>query len=72
VADGETGLLVPPRDPQALRGALERLLADADLRARLGAAAHARARRFEWSRVLPRLLGLYERVVGTASVPSGG
>jgi glycosyltransferase involved in cell wall biosynthesis len=72
VVDGETGLLVPARDGPALRGAIERLLADAELRRRLGAAGRARAHEFEWSRVVPRLLALYERVVGTASVPSAG
>jgi glycosyltransferase involved in cell wall biosynthesis len=45
VVDGETGLLVPPRDVGALRAALERLLGDAELRARLGAAARAKAQR---------------------------
>ena len=39
VEDGVTGLLVPPRDPAALRAAVERLLADEELRQRLGAAA---------------------------------
>ena len=49
VEDGVTGLLVPPRDPVALRAALERLLGDAELRARLGGAARERAReRFAW------------------------
>ena len=43
VEDGVTGLLVSPGDVPALRGALERLLADAELRARLGAAARAKA-----------------------------
>jgi glycosyltransferase involved in cell wall biosynthesis len=38
-----TGLLVPPGDVAALRAAVERLLADADLRRRLGAAGRARA-----------------------------
>ena len=43
VEDGATGLLVPPRDPAALRRALERLLGDAELRAQLGAAAREKA-----------------------------
>ncbi len=42
VEDGVTGLLVPPGDVAALRAALERLLGDAELRARLGAAARER------------------------------
>ena len=44
VVDGETGLLVPPRDVAALRSALERLLGDQELRRRFGDAARARAR----------------------------
>lgn len=44
VEDGVTGLLVPPRDPAALRAALERLLGDPPLRRRLGGAARERAR----------------------------
>jgi glycosyltransferase involved in cell wall biosynthesis len=45
VVDGETGLLVPPGDPTALAGALERLLRSAALRERLGASGRERARR---------------------------
>jgi glycosyltransferase involved in cell wall biosynthesis len=43
VRDGETGLLVPPRDVTALRLALETLMTDAALRARMGRAALAYA-----------------------------
>ncbi len=47
--DGVTGLLVPPDDPGALAAALGRLLDDADLRARLGAAGRERVLgRFTW------------------------
>jgi glycosyltransferase involved in cell wall biosynthesis len=46
VVPGETGLLVPARDPAALRDAVDALLADAPRRRRLGRAARARAR--EW------------------------
>jgi glycosyltransferase involved in cell wall biosynthesis len=43
VVDGETGFLVPVREPTALAEALSRLAADPALRARLGAAGRARA-----------------------------
>uniref|UniRef100_A0A7V4LBW7 Glycosyltransferase n=1 Tax=Desulfobacca acetoxidans TaxID=60893 RepID=A0A7V4LBW7_9BACT len=36
ITDGDTGLLVPPRDPDALAGALVRLCRDAALRENLG------------------------------------
>jgi len=43
VAVGETGFVVPPRDVAAARSAISRLLADDELRARMGAEARARA-----------------------------
>jgi glycosyltransferase involved in cell wall biosynthesis len=60
VVDGETGLVVAPRDQRALRAALERLLADADLRRRLGAAGRERAReRFSWDSVTDATVEAY-------------
>jgi phosphatidylinositol alpha-1,6-mannosyltransferase len=43
VLDGDTGLVVEPRDVAAVRAAIQRLLGDDELRARLGAAARQRA-----------------------------
>jgi glycosyltransferase involved in cell wall biosynthesis len=48
VADGETGLLCDPTDAAAVTAAVERLLADATLRAALGEAAGRRARAATW------------------------
>jgi glycosyltransferase involved in cell wall biosynthesis len=65
VVDGETGLLVPPRDPAALRAALACLLDDRELRLRLGAAARERAReRFSWDRVVDATLKAYADASG--------
>ena len=64
VADEETGLLVPPRDVSVLRAALERLLADEELRKRLGAAARERARTlFSWDRVTDQTLAAYDEAL---------
>ena len=61
VVDGETGLFVPPGDVAALRAALERLLADGELRRRLGAAARARAaEHFSWDRSVSLTVTAYE------------
>jgi glycosyltransferase involved in cell wall biosynthesis len=50
VRDGETGLVVPAGDPQALAAALRRLHDDAPLRARLAAAGQAEARTYTFDR----------------------
>jgi glycosyltransferase involved in cell wall biosynthesis len=66
VVDGETGVLVPARDPAALRAALDRLLADRELRRRLGAAGRERARRhYSWQAVTDATLDAYAEAMGT-------
>lgn len=58
------GLLVPPRDSGALAAALRRLLADGDLRRRMGAAGRELAQReFSLERVIAETLALYERLL---------
>jgi glycosyltransferase involved in cell wall biosynthesis len=64
VADGETGLLVPPGDAGALAGAVSRLLGDPDLRSGLGRAGRRRALRcFDQETYADRLADLYRSVL---------
>lgn len=64
VEDDVTGLVVPPRDPAALRSALERLLADESLRERLGVAAREAAeRRFSWLAATEATIAAYRDVL---------
>ncbi len=60
VANPETGILVPPDDPDALAAALVELLSDEERRVRLGTAARQQAEeRYSWARVAGRLEEIY-------------
>jgi glycosyltransferase involved in cell wall biosynthesis len=62
-----TGLLVPPRNPAALAAALERMLTDANLRARCSAAAFDRVRRMTWTSTAEHTLDVYMRAIAARS-----
>jgi glycosyltransferase involved in cell wall biosynthesis len=74
VADGETGLLVPPEDPAALSAALAALLADPGLRARMGQAGRRRYRaHFTRERMAAQTLTVYDQALQAAgAAPLGG
>jgi glycosyltransferase involved in cell wall biosynthesis len=63
VVDGETGVLVPPRDPRALATAVDRLLGDPVARRWMGAAAAERAAGFDWPALAPQVRDLYAEVL---------
>lgn len=64
VAHGETGFVVPRRDPAALAAALRQLAADGELRLRMGTAGRARAReRFAPAAQIDAFLAFYERAL---------
>ena len=67
IADGENGMLVPPRDPVRLRAALLRLLEDERLRTRLGSNGRALVlERLSAATFSGELVRAYEGVVGEA------
>ena len=65
VADGETGLLVPPDDPAALAEAVNALLEDPGRAAAMGQAGRTRAvAEFSWPAVAAQTAALYAELVG--------
>lgn len=60
---GDAGLLVPPRDVDALAGAMGRVLGDEDLAARCRALGRERAGRFSWAECAGRTAAVYWQVL---------
>jgi glycosyltransferase involved in cell wall biosynthesis len=68
VADGFTGCLVPPNDPDALAAALAKLYRDPDLRKQLGRNAIDRVHeQFTWGKVAAAIAALYQEVLAGGS-----
>ena len=66
VREGETGFLVPGRDPHALGNRLQLLLSDAALRARLGRQASDHAASYAWPGITRQIVELYESKLSAA------
>lgn len=62
ITDGVNGMLVPPGEPQALAGAIDRVLAEPRLADRLSQAAQERARDYDWNVLAERVLDIYRGV----------
>ena len=58
--DGVDSLLVPPSDPEALGGAIVRLLEDTELRERMGSQAAKTAEQYDVPAVAPRYVSAFE------------
>ena len=71
VQDGKTGILVPPRNDQAMADAIVKLLKDPALRERMGAAGLSRVNaKFSAERMVADTLQVYEGVVKREFGPS--
>jgi glycosyltransferase involved in cell wall biosynthesis len=65
VVDGETGLLVPPRDPEAIASAIGTLLGDPARRAAMGRAARARVEAvFDIRHHVRAMEGVFDDILG--------
>lgn len=63
LADGQTGLLVRPKDAQDLSDKLIQLLSDESLRHSFGQAGRGRAAAlYDWSELIKRIISLYEEL----------
>jgi glycosyltransferase involved in cell wall biosynthesis len=63
IRDGDNGVIVPPRDPAALAAALRRVMADAELRRRMGNAAAETVRPLTWRATAERTLEVYRQAI---------
>jgi D-inositol-3-phosphate glycosyltransferase len=65
VRDGETGVLVPWRDPQLFADALRRVLTDLGARGRMVRNARASVMEYGWERIADEHLALYGEVLAS-------
>lgn len=69
VREAECGILIDPSDPQQIADAMDRLVADADLRRTLGERGRSAVyRRYNWEEEAKLLLALYERIAEECAV----
>jgi glycosyltransferase involved in cell wall biosynthesis len=68
VRDGETGVVVPPRDGAALAAAVRRLMESPADRARMSANAVAAVRSLSWRRTAERTIDVYRRALAGRAV----
>ena len=72
VEDGVEGVLVPPRDADALASAMDRLLSDAALREEMGRAGTLRAAPYAWDKVSGQVLDYYRDLAGSGAASTNG
>ncbi|HEY5475766.1 MAG TPA: glycosyltransferase family 4 protein [Tepidiformaceae bacterium] len=63
ITDEIDGVLVPPKDEDALAAAVVRLLRNPQVRQRLAAAGQIRAAQYSWEHIARRVLSYYERLL---------
>ena len=68
MSHGQEGLLVPPKDEEALEASLETLLNDAALREEMGNRGSLKAPQYDWERVTAQIIEYYTLLLNRRSV----
>jgi len=65
LANGEEGLLVPPRDEKSLANALLSLLNDKNLRLKMGAKGRTKAEKYSWPNISRQVMDFYNSLLNS-------
>ncbi len=69
IEEGRTGLLVPPKDPDALARALSTVLGDSSMRASLGLAAREASKRYDLTECVRAMERIYDALLARDGSP---
>lgn len=65
IEDGKEGIIIPSKDPQALKSAISRLMEDDRLRKEMGGSGRTKSVRYDWDEIIKEYVSVYARALAS-------